>query len=111
MKPIPKNLLIHSAYAIRLGEPERWEAPPEIGRTKLSFLRFESYTTLRLSKTNEQVQLSGVLFYDCRNSRPKGYNFSHADKFEIDGVQYNIVGVQMQYDDKKLHHLEVELCL
>lgn len=111
MKPIPKNLLIHSAYAIKLGEPERWEAAPEIGRTKLSRIRMEPSSTLRISKTNEQVQLSGVLFYDCRNSRPKDYDFSHADKIEIDGVQYNIVGVQKHYDDKKLHHLEVELCL
>lgn len=111
MKPIPKRLLIHSAYAIQLGEPERWNDPPEIGRTKLSYIRIEPSSTLRISKTNEQVQLAGVLFYDCKNSRPRNYDFSHTDKIEIDGVQYNIVSVQKHCDERGLHHLEVELCL
>lgn len=111
MKPIPKNLLIHSAYAIKLGEPERWEAPPEIEWTKLSHIRIERSSALRISKTNEQVQPAAVLFYDCRNSRPGNFDFSHADKIETDGVQYNIMSIERHYDDKKLHHLEVELCL
>lgn len=111
MKPIPKNLLIHSAYVIKLGEAERWEEPPEVDRKKLSFIRYEPCSTLRLSKTNEQVQLSGELFYDCHNSRPKNFDFSEVDKIEVDGQRYNIVGVKKHYDEKKLHHVEVELCL
>lgn len=111
MKPIPKNLLIHSAYAIKLGEPERWEAPPEIEWTKLSHIRIERSSALRISKTNEQVKPAAVLFYDCHNSRPSGFDFSHADKIETDGVQYKIMSIERHYDDKKLHHLEVELCL
>lgn len=111
MKPIPKNLLIHSAFAIELGERERWEEPTEKKRTKLSRLRIEPSSTLRISKSNQQVQLAAVLFYDCRNSSPKDFDFSDVDKIEFEGEQYNIVSIQKQYDDKKLHHLEVELCL
>lgn len=111
MKPIPKRLLIHSAYAVELGEPERWGEQKEENRKRLSYLRFESYSNLRLSKNNEQVQLAGVLFYDCKNSRPRNYDFSHTDKIVIDGVQYNIVSVQKHCDERGLHHLEVELCL
>lgn len=71
----------------------------------------EPSSTLRISKSNEQVQLAAVLFYDCRNSRPKNFDFSRADRIKFEGAQYNIVSVQRHYDDKKLHHLEVELCL
>ena len=111
MKPIPKNLLIHSAFAIELNQRERWEEPTEKKRTELSRLRIEPSSTLRISKSNQQVQLAAVLFYDCCNSRPKDFDFSVVDKIEFEGEQYNIVSIQKLYDDKKLHHLEVELCL
>ncbi len=111
MKPIPKNLLIHSAYALKLSKPERWGERSEEKRTELSRIRIEPSSTLRLSKSNEQVQLAAVLFYDCRNSRPAGIDFSLIDKIEFEGEKYNIVGIRRHYDDKKLHHVEVELCL
>lgn len=111
MKPIPKTLLIHSAFAIELTEREGWDEPSEKKRTELSRLRIEPSSTLRISKSNQQVQLAAVLFYDCRLSRPKDFDFSRADKIEFEGEQYNIVSVQKQYDHKRLHHLEVELCL
>lgn len=111
MKPIPKNLLIHSAYAVELNEREGWDEPTEKKRTQLSKLRIEPSSTLRISKSNQQVQLAAVLFYDCRNSHPKDFDFSHVDKIEIDGEQHNIVSIQKHYDNKKLHHVEVELCL
>lgn len=111
MKPIPKNLLIHSAYAVELSEREGWDEPTEKNRTKLSQLRIKPSSTLRITKSNQQVQLAAVLFYDCRNSRPKNFDFSGVDKIEFEGEQYNIVSIQKQYDDKRLHHVEVELCL
>lgn len=111
MKPIPKNLLIHSACAIELNEREGWDEPTEKKRTELSRLRIEPSSTLRISKSNQQVQLAAVLFYDCCNSRPKDFDFSCVDKIKFEGEQYNIVSIQKQFDDKKLHHLEVELCL
>ncbi len=54
---------------------------------------------------------AAVLFYDCRNSRPAGIDFSLINKIELEGEKYNIVGIQRHYDEKKLHHVEVELCL
>lgn len=111
MKPIPKNLLIHSACAVELSERVEWNEPTEEKRTELSRLRIEPSSTIRISKSNQQVQLAAVLFYDCRNSRPKDFDFSRADKIEFEGEQYNIVSIQRHYDNKKLHHVEVELCL
>lgn len=111
MKPIPKNLLIHSACAVELNEREGWDEPTEKKRTELLRVRIEPSSTLRISKSNQQVRLAAVLFYDCCNSRPKNFDFSDIDKIEFEGEQYNIVSIQKQYDDKKLHHVEVELCL
>ena len=109
MKPIPKKLLIHTAAAIEKGEPDMWGKCEDVERTELSFVRVEPSSSLRISKDNNQVQLAAVLFYDCRNSQPAGYDFSHVDKVEYDGQQYNILSVKRLYDEAKLHHLEVEL--
>ena len=109
MKPIPKKLLIHTAAVIEKGEPDMWDKCEDVNRTELTFVRVQPSSSLRISKDNEQVQLAAVLFYDCRNSRPAGYDFSHADKVEYDGQQYNVMNVKRLSDEKGLHHLEVEL--
>lgn len=109
MKPIPKKLLIHTTAAIENGDADMWGKREDTNRTELTFVRVEPSSSLRISKDNNQVQLAAVLLYDCRNSRPAGYDFSHADKIEYNGQQYNILGVKELYDEKKLHHLEVEL--
>ena len=109
MKAIPKWLLIHTAAAIEKGEPDMWGKCEDVGRTELTHVRVEPSSSLRISKDNNQVQLAAVLLYDCRSSRPAGYDFSHVDKIEYSGRQYNILGVKELYDEKKLHHLEVEL--
>ena len=109
MKAIPKKLLIHTAAAIEKGEPDMWGKCEDTNRTELTFVRVEPSSSLRISKDNNQVQLAAVLFYDCRNSQPVGYDFSHADKVEYKGRQYNIGDVKELYDEKELHHLEVEL--
>lgn len=111
MKPIPKSLLIHSATAVEKGAPDLWGNRADEKRTRLSRIRIEPSSALSLSKSNEQIRLAAILFYDCRNSCPAGYDFSHTDKIEIGKKQYDIVNVQTLYDERRLHHLEVELCL
>lgn len=111
MKPIPKSLLIHSAAAIAESEPDMWGSKTEDSRTELEFVRIKPSSALKLDSRNEQIQLSAVLFYDCRNSKPPGFDFSHAKKILFCGEQYKIVRVDKLYDERGLHHLEVGLCL
>lgn len=111
MKPIPKSLLIHTAEAITHGETDMWNEQTENCRTKISFVRLEPSSALKLNSQNEQIQLNAVLIFDCRNSRPRNFDFSSADRIEADGNQYRIVSIDKLYDGKKLHHLEVGLCL
>ena len=109
MKAIPKKLLIHTAVAVEKGEPDMWGKCEDVNRTELTYVRVDPSSSLRISKDNKQVQLAAVLFYDCRNSAPRGYDFSHVDRIEYDGRQYNIKNVEKLSDEKGLHHLEVEL--
>lgn len=111
MRPIPKKLLIHSATAVVKSEPDMWGNVTDETRTALTSVRIEPSSALTLGKNNEQVKLSSVLIFDCCNSRPKGFDFSHAEKIEVDGTQYNIVSVDKMTAQNRLHHIEVGLCL
>ena len=113
MKPIPRKLLIHKASAITEGSDPDSVFENKVAETSvpLSYVRVEPSSALTVSKQNEQVKLSAVLIFDCKNSRPKGYDFSHEPRIEYNGQKYNIVGIGEFYDGRKLHHYEVELCL
>ena len=109
MRPIPKKLLIHTAVAVEKVEADMWGRQKDEVRAELNYVRVEPSSSLRISKDNNQMQLAAKLFYDCRISTPREYDFSHADKIEFDGRQYNILGVKRLCDENGLHHLEVEL--
>lgn len=113
MRPIPKRLLIHRASAItETQDPDSaFESKVTETTVPLSYIRVEPSGALTVSKQNEQVRLSAVLIFDCKNSRPKGYDFSHEPRIEYNGQKYDIVGIGKFYDGRKLHHYEVELCL
>lgn len=111
MKPIPKKLLIHSASAVIHGEPDKWGNKPIESTTQLSHVRVDPSSSLSLNNRNEQVRLSAVLFFDCKNSRPAGFDFEHTQKIVYGGQEYNIVQISKFFDESRLHHYEVELCL
>lgn len=111
MRPIPKSLLVHSATAVTKSEPDMWGNATDDTRTELTSVRIEPSAALTLGKDNQQIKLSAVLIFDCHNSRPKGFDFPHAQKIEYNGEQYNIVSVDKMTAENRLHHFEVELCL
>lgn len=111
MKPIPKKLLIHSASAITEGQPNKWGDKSVDTTTQLSRVRIEPSSSLSLNKQNEQVRLSAILIFDCKNSLPAGFAFDHVQKIMYNSQKYDIVNIGEFYDEQKLHHYEVELCL
>lgn len=111
MKPIPKHLLIHSAKAVKLSEPDTWNNRTDEKVTGLNNVRIEPSNALTITKDNRQVRLSAVLFFDCAYSKPAGFDFSDTDIIEALGGRYEIISVDKLYDEKKLHHYEVSLCL
>ena len=111
MKPIPKHLLIHSAKAIKLSEPDTWNNRTDERVMDLKNVRIEPSNSLTVTKDNRQVKVSAVLFFDCTTSKPRDFDFSGTDIIEALGARYEVVSVDKLYDEKKLHHYEVGLCL
>lgn len=111
MRPIPKPLLIHEARAIKLETSDMWNSKQETFKGKLTNVRIEPYSELTVTKDNREVKVSAVLFFDCVVSKPSGFDFSDVDVIEALGNRYEIIAVDKLYDEKKLHHYEVSLCL
>ncbi len=111
MRPIPRHLLIHSAKAIKLSEPDTWNSRTDETVTILENIRVEQAGALTIGKENRQSKFYAVLYFDCVNSKPKGFDFSETDIIKIDGNRYEIVSVEKFCDCKRLHHYEVGLCL
>lgn len=109
MRPMPKRLLIHRVSVLTPdGEPDAWGEQTET-ETMLSFVRTDPTSKFVIDKTQKQVQLQAVLYYDLRHSRPRSFPFVEGQKIRWDGREYRIATVEPLYDGKKLHHLEVGL--
>ncbi|MGN1108192.1 MAG: putative minor capsid protein [Oscillospiraceae bacterium] len=109
MKPIPKRLLIHSAVLYEVAE-NSWQETEKKELAKLSRVRIEPSSKMIISSNNRSVTLSATLFYDCRNSLPT-IEFKPGYLVEFEGNTYRVEQVEVFYDQQKLHHLEVGLCL
>lgn len=108
MKPIPKNLLIHSAQLAEISKDE-WQNETQKPLADLQHIRIEPSSKLVTDKQNRQITLSAVLFFDCKNSRPKAVEFSHGQKIVFNSMEYTVETIELLYDGKKLHHYELGL--
>ena len=109
MKPIPKSLLIHSAVLYEASE-NAWQETEKKELARLSRIRIEPSSKMIVTNNNRSVTLSATLFYDCRNSLPT-VEFKPGYLVEFEGKTYRVELVEVLYDNQKLHHLEVGLCL
>lgn len=109
MRPIPKRLLIHTAELKTAGINNTWQDEKITDMTKLKKIRIEPCSRFVTAKDNRQVSLSAVLFYDCKNSRPKNQIFSQGQKVIWNGTEHIIETIEPLYDDNKLHHYELGL--
>lgn len=107
MRSIPKNLLIHDVMLSKVEEKDRWGKETEGEGTELRHVRMEPSSKIVRDKNNAEVQLSAVLFYDCKNSSPKGVEFREDDKIAFNGQKHRIQTIEPLYDGKKLHHYEI----
>lgn len=108
MKPIPKHLLIHTAALQQPGSKNAW-GDSSSDKQELTFIRIDPCSKLISDKTQRQVQASVVLFFDCRNSRPKGTVFAEEQTVLWNDREYTVRSIEPLYDGRKLHHWEVTL--
>lgn len=109
MKPIPKRLLIHSVTAAAKTNEDKWGTKTLNSPVTLSYVRVDPSRSLVTSKDNRQLQLSAVLFYDCKNSIPKSHSFELEDVITFGERTYTVKSVEPLYDGEKLHHYEIGL--
>ena len=107
MHPIPKKLLIHAVTLSKVESKDRWGKETEGEGMELKYVRMEPSGKVVRDKNNAEVQLSAVLFYDCKNSSPKGIQFCEDDKITFNGQKHRIQTIEPLYDRKKLHHYEI----
>lgn len=72
-------------------------------------MRMEPSSRIIRDKNNAELQLSATLFYDCRNSFPRGVVFAEDDVILFNGQKHRIQLIEPLYDGKKLHHYELGL--
>lgn len=109
MRPIPKKLLIHTVTHARIEDSSRWEEGELTNQKELKYVRMEPSSKVVRDKNNAEVQLSSTLFYDCKNSWPRGIEFVVDGVILFDGQKYAIQLVEPLYDGQRLHHYEVGL--
>lgn len=109
MRQIPKSLLPHTITLYKKNEEDRWGKMTLDAGKKVRFVRLEPSTQIIRNKDNVEIQLSAILFYDCKNSNPANITFSAEDIIVFNGVRHQIKVVEPLYDKKRLHHYELGL--
>lgn len=109
MKAIPKSLLIHNVMFQHIKSQDRWGEKEAYNGIVIKHVRMEPSSRIVRDKNSAEVQLSAVLFYDCRNSQPKNMEFKEDDIIVFNGQKHRVQIVEPLYDNKKLHHYELGL--
>ncbi len=111
MLPIPRALLIHKATIKGEEMSNEWGEIIATDSIDLTSIRLEPTSTVITTKNNQQLQLSAVLFYDCKYSEPKNQAFAEDTVITFNGKGYTVKTVEELYDEKGLHHIELGLIL
>ena len=109
MRSIPKKLLIHTVTHAHKEKTGRWSDEELKDKKLLQYVRIEPSTKIVRDKNSAEVQLSATLFYDCRNSRPRGIIFAEDEVILFGDLKYSIQVVEPLYDGTLLHHFELGL--
>lgn len=109
IRPIPKKLLVHSAMLYKMIEEDRWGKSHLDAGIALEKIKMEPSTQIVRDKNNAEIQLAATLFFDCKNSRPKGTVFQVDDIIVFNGMRFQVKTIETLYADTTPHHYEVGL--
>lgn len=90
-------------------DSDRWGEETLKEEQEITYVRMEPSGKVVRDKNNAEVQLAATLFYDCRNSRPKGVEFAEDDIIIFNGQKHSIQVIEPLYDGERLHHIEMGL--
>lgn len=90
-------------------DSDRWGEETLKEEQEITYVRMEPSSKVVRDKNNAEVQLAATLFYDCRNSRPKGVGFAVDDIITFNSQKHRIQTIEPLYDGERLHHMEMGL--
>jgi len=102
-------LLIHTVTHAKIKDADRWGTEQITNKKTVKNVRLEPSAKVVRDKNNAEVQLVATLFYDCKNSRPRGLEFKIDDIIIFNGERFEIQICEPLYDGRKLHHWELGL--
>lgn len=109
IKPIPRNLLIHSATLNHITGTDSFNKKTYGTGIALTFVRVEPIKKIVVGTGELTNANTDKLFYDCTNSRPKGVIFEKEDKFIFNGKILTVREIETLYalDGITPHHYEI----
>jgi len=110
MQPIPRQLLIHSAehkYGKSVRDDNGNESWPS--SQQLQYVRFEPSGKMITDRSNKEIRLSMIMFYDQTNSLPVSVSFEVGDAIVWHNNTFRIILVDYLHDELRLHHQEIGL--
>lgn len=110
IKPIPKNLLIHSCTLRHKSGDTGGYYPPEIIETQLNHVLIQGGSKITYSNDANELTCSRTLYYDCANSTPRGISFHENDEIIFGDEVCTIKVVLPCYTDinnSQPHHYEI----
>ena len=120
MQPIPARILIHSGTTTIYYDADKWGGTPDAVTAPITGIRIEPYRRETHDAQQQEVTLTAMLFFDCKNSActlpfvlpGDTYNGEKVKQQTISalGQVFVVKSVEPIYDDTALHHLEVGLC-
>ncbi len=109
IRPIPKNLLIHSVKLEKRIKDE-WGNTTVQEETTMKHVRMEPSNKIIRDKNNAEIKLNATLFIDVVHSKiGKEVEIEIDDLISFNGDQYRVQEVERLYDERKLHHCEIGL--
>lgn len=107
VRPIPKELLIHSVVYEEHQEKDRYGNEFKEPVT-LSNVLVQPVSSIKRADSGDQVAYNSLLFFDCVNSLPSSITFVKGSKVSFHGETMYINKVNPIYTFS-LHHYELEL--
>ena len=108
MMPMLPSFLIHSATLQNVGK-DRDQNRTYTTVAALTRVRIDPTSKQVLTPEGSQKQLTALLLFDARNSRPAATAFTVGQYILWNGNEYRVETVDTLYDKRKLHHYEVGL--
>ncbi|PSL41707.1 minor capsid protein [Salsuginibacillus halophilus] len=109
VKPIPKNLLIHTVTHEPYEEGGGWDEPESSEPVTIERVLVQPASALRRNSNADRIEAENVLFVDRANSSAFP-DIKAKDTVKFDGKSHEVHKVNKQYAfGPKPHHIEVEL--